>query len=108
MRVDGGLTHCEPLMQLQADLLEVPLERSEFTEATALGVAYLAGLGSGLWKSTHAIPRPSTSVKRFEPNPTNAKKYQPAFTRWKRHCVRVMEMGDEGLFDVVDRTPAPE
>jgi len=50
LRVDGGATNNNFLMQFQADILEVPVERPEVTETTALGAAYLAGLATGYWK----------------------------------------------------------
>lgn len=49
LRVDGGATANNFLMQFQADILNVPVERPEVTETTALGAAYLAGLASGFW-----------------------------------------------------------
>jgi glycerol kinase len=50
LRVDGGATANNLLMQFQADILDVPVERPEVTETTALGAAYLAGLAVGYWK----------------------------------------------------------
>ena len=52
MRVDGGAARNDLLMQFQADLLGVPVVRPKVTETTALGAAYLAGLGVGFWKSS--------------------------------------------------------
>src|SRR6187551_626288 len=52
LRVDGGASGSELLMQFQADLLGIPVVRPTVTESTALGAAYLAGLGTGFWKST--------------------------------------------------------
>jgi glycerol kinase len=52
LRVDGGAADNDFLMQLQADLLGIPVERAAVRETTALGAAYLAGLGAGVW--THA------------------------------------------------------
>jgi len=51
MRVDGGVTNSNILMQFQADLLGIPVERPSSVEITALGAALMAGLGAGLWKS---------------------------------------------------------
>ncbi len=102
VRVDGGLTHCEPLMQLQADLLGVPLERNEFTEATALGVGYLAGLGSRVWRSTNEIPQMAMGTKQFKPCGKVSQRYAGAYTRWKRHCAAVIEMGNSGMFEIGD------
>ena len=51
LRVDGGAAASDLLMQFQADILGVAVQRPRITETTALGAAYLAGLGVGLWKS---------------------------------------------------------
>ena len=53
LRVDGGMTHNALLMQAQADLLGVPVVRPRVAETTALGAAFLAGLGAGLWTDGH-------------------------------------------------------
>jgi glycerol kinase len=52
LRVDGGAVVMDVLCQFQADLLGVPVRRPRLTETTALGAAYLAGLGSGIWKDS--------------------------------------------------------
>ena len=98
IQVDGGLTRCDPLMQLQADILGLPLTRSEFTEATALGAAYLAGLGSGCWPCPAEIPGASFDAATFFPRDEMHAAYAPRFQRWKRLCRSVVEMGDAGLF----------
>lgn len=55
LRVDGGAAANDLLMQFQADLLGIPIERPTVFEATALGAAYLAGLATGFWSSLDAI-----------------------------------------------------
>ncbi|MEK4023615.1 glycerol kinase GlpK [Sporosarcina sp. FSL W7-1283] len=55
LRVDGGAVANDFLMQFQADLLNVPVERSTVNETTALGAAYLAGLAVGFWKDSKEI-----------------------------------------------------
>jgi glycerol kinase len=67
LRVDGGASVNNMLMQFQADLLGVPVVRSAITETTALGAAYLAGLGVGLWKSRDEIAHRWKAGARFEP-----------------------------------------
>ena len=99
VNVDGGLTQCDPLMQLQADLLGVPLMRSGTPEFTALGVGYLAGLGCGLWESPTRIPQLATESTTFTPRVAEGADYRIAFERWKRMCSVVVEMGDAGMFD---------
>jgi len=68
LRVDGGASKNDLLMQFQADLLNVPIVRPAVTESTALGAAYLAGLATGFWKSKDEIQKHHRIEKRFEPN----------------------------------------
>jgi glycerol kinase len=67
LRVDGGASQNDLLMQLQADLLGVPVVRPAVTETTAMGAAYLAGLAVGFWKSPAAIAGAQAIERRFEP-----------------------------------------
>jgi glycerol kinase len=67
LRVDGGASANDLLMQLQADLLNVPVVRPKVSETTALGAAYLAGLAVGYWKSQADIARHWQVGKRFTP-----------------------------------------
>jgi len=67
LRVDGGAAANDMLMQFQADILGVPVLRPKVLETTALGAAYLAGLATGVWKSTAAISRQWAVGHRFEP-----------------------------------------
>ena len=67
LRVDGGATKNDFLMQFQADILGIPIERPEHVELTALGAAYLAGIGIGMWEKGGAIPGTSEHVQVFKP-----------------------------------------
>jgi glycerol kinase len=67
LRADGGASVNGLLMQLQADLLNVPVARSRVAETTALGAAYLAGLAVGFWKSQADIARQWQVGQRFKP-----------------------------------------
>src|SRR5947207_503279 len=67
LRVDGGATTNNLLMQFQADLLGVPVVRPKVAETTALGAAYLAGLAVGFWKSQADIARQWQIDKKFTP-----------------------------------------
>jgi glycerol kinase len=67
LRVDGGASANDSLMQFQADILDVPVVRPAMTETTALGAAFLAGLGVGLWKKVEAISELPREERRFEP-----------------------------------------
>jgi glycerol kinase len=67
LRVDGGASMNNVLMQFQADLLGVPVVRPEITETTALGAAYLAGLAVGFWSSVGEIAGQWRVARRFDP-----------------------------------------
>ena len=67
LRVDGGASVNDLLMQLQADLLGVPVVRPTITETSALGAAYLAGLAAGVWKSVDEIAAQWKVERVFEP-----------------------------------------
>jgi glycerol kinase len=67
LRVDGGASQNDLLMQLQADLLDVPVIRPRMVESTALGAAFLAGLAVGYWKSRDEIGRAWKVDRKFSP-----------------------------------------
>jgi glycerol kinase len=68
LRVDGGAARNDFLMQLQADVLGVPVLRPRVTETTALGAAYLAGLAVGVWRNGEDIAQHWQLERRFEPS----------------------------------------
>src|SRR6202012_4106659 len=72
MRVDGGASRSEFMMQFQADLLQIPVVRPAVTETTALGAAYLAGLAVGYWKNIESISKQWQVEKVFEPKMSRA------------------------------------
>jgi glycerol kinase len=67
LRVDGGATKSDFLMQFQADILGIPVERPSVTEMAARGAAYLAGLGVGFWKSKDEVASQWKLDRVFEP-----------------------------------------
>jgi glycerol kinase len=67
LRVDGGAVANDGLMQFQADILGVPVVRPAVTETTALGAAYLAGIGAGLWQACPDDEAVRARERRFEP-----------------------------------------
>ena len=67
LRVDGGMTVNELLMQFQADVLGVPVIRPKVTETTALGAAYAAGLAVGFWEDQDELKERWAEDKRWEP-----------------------------------------
>ncbi len=71
IRVDGGATVDDLLLQIQADVLDTVVVRPKVTETTAVGAAYLAGLAVGFWKDMNEIQEQWASDRRFEPNVQN-------------------------------------
>jgi glycerol kinase len=72
LRVDGGASANDMLMQFQADLLGVPVVRPKVRETTALGAAYLAGLATGFWQGPEDVVRNWQVDRRFEPQMPSA------------------------------------
>ena len=68
LRVDGGASVSDFLMQFQADVLQRPIDRPSSVETTALGAAFLAGLSSGVWTSLEDIKNLRRTQRRFEPS----------------------------------------
>jgi len=81
LRVDGGAAANDLLCQIQADQVGVPVERPEIVETTALGAAFLAGLGVGVWDSTDALRETWALDRRFEPQGDRAAA-DAAHARW--------------------------
>jgi glycerol kinase len=82
-KVDGGASQNDLLMQFQADLLDVPVERPRMIETTALGAAFLAGLATGVWKDREEIRRSWKVGKRFEPR-MKATEREAHLAKWRR------------------------
>ena len=87
MRVDGGACRDDLLMQIQADVLGVPVVRPKVTETTALGAAYLAGLAVGFWSSVDEIGRQWEAERRFEPR-CSADQRASKIAAWRRAVER--------------------
>jgi glycerol kinase len=83
LRVDGGAAVNDALLQFQADILDVPVERPEVTETTALGAAFLAGLACGVWASTDEVAATWRVERRFEPAMGAAERAR-LLERWHR------------------------
>jgi glycerol kinase len=82
LRVDGGATNNDWLMQFQADVLDLPVERPDVVETTALGAAGLAGLALGVWQSVDDFVA-GRSFERFEPK-MGAGEREAALGGWRR------------------------
>jgi glycerol kinase len=71
LKVDGGASNNNLLMQFQADILQTPVIRPHEVESTALGAAYLAGLATGFFESTAQIASLQNQSQTFNPGPMN-------------------------------------
>ena len=83
LRVDGGATANDLLMQFQSDVMNCKVIRPKITETTALGAAYLAGLAIGFWKDTAEIENYWQADKNFEPEMEDSKR-QKEIRQWKK------------------------
>lgn len=89
LRVDGGVTRSNFLMQFLADMLNVPVERLDDPELTAKGVGYLAGLAVGFWQSPAEILAMSEQTERFTPR-MSAEERESLMQGWKASVERVL------------------
>ncbi|NML42852.1 glycerol kinase GlpK [Ramlibacter sp. G-1-2-2] len=87
LRVDGGASRNNLLMQMQADFLGVPVVRPQVTETTALGAAYLAGLATGFWADGDEIAAQWQAERRFEPHLAEAQRVAK-LARWREAVER--------------------
>ena len=87
LRVDGGATVNNSLMQFQSDILDIPIVRPKIAETTALGAAYLAGLAVGCWDSFDEIQKQWAVEKRFTPR-MNAEEADRLKAHWKKAVSR--------------------
>jgi glycerol kinase len=87
LRVDGGASQNDLLMQIQADVLGVPVQRPAVTDTTALGSAYLAGLAVGFWPDTDALSAQWSIERTFEPRMSAAER-NALIAGWQRAIER--------------------
>jgi glycerol kinase len=90
LKVDGGAVGNNFLMQFQADVLGVPVQRPKITETTALGAAYLAGLAVGYWDSQDEIAEMWQIDKEFEPSMPEETR-DKLYAGWKRAVERAVK-----------------
>jgi glycerol kinase len=90
LRVDGGATVNNMLMQFQADILGVPLVRPKVWETTALGAAYLAGLATGFWRGTDELQTQWQQQRTFHPG-MDKKKVAELLRGWRKAIERTKE-----------------
>lgn len=86
-RVDGGASANDLLMQFQSDLLQTPIERPRMIETTALGAAFLAGLGTGFWAGTKELTRAWRAGKQFQPK-MKSEAREAHLARWRKAVER--------------------
>ena len=89
LKVDGGACANDYLMQFQADMLNTKVERAEIIESTALGAAYLAGIGVGLWKKEDILKNRKIQ-KEFHPAMEEEKRVK-MYATWKKAVSRSMD-----------------
>ena len=94
LRVDGGATNNNFLMQFQADILDVNVERPVVKEVTALGAAYLAGLATGFWKDLDELRDKARVERTFSPDSDNDKR-EHRYKGWKKAVKRSLEWAKE-------------
>ncbi|GAA2850541.1 glycerol kinase GlpK [Pseudonocardia halophobica] len=90
LKVDGGVTANELCMQIQADVLGIPVSRPVVAETTALGAAYAAGLAVGFWKDTDEMRQNWNESKRWEPQ-WSAEQRETAYARWQKAVQRTLD-----------------
>jgi glycerol kinase len=83
LRAGGGLANLDVLLQAQADLFQMPIERPINIEATALGAAFLAGLGAGIWSDPLQIQEVVKKGQTFRPN-ISGQKAEQLYHQWKK------------------------
>jgi glycerol kinase len=93
LRVDGGVTANDLCMQIQADVLGVPVSRPEVAETTALGAAYAAGLAVGFWRDTDELRTHWRESRRWEPTWSDEQREQ-GYAGWKKAVARTLDWVD--------------
>jgi glycerol kinase len=90
LKVDGGVTANSLCMQMQADILGVPVSRPVVAETTALGAAYAAGLAVGFWKNTDELRENWNEDRRWEPTWTEEQRAE-GYRMWKKAVERTLD-----------------
>jgi glycerol kinase len=97
LRADGGASAMDVLLQFQADLLGIPVRRPKVQETTALGAAFLAGLGQGVWSSTEELARIWQLDREFQPDPKE--ELEVDYRGWRRAVERALRWSDPSSAD---------
>jgi glycerol kinase len=93
LRVDGGVTANELCMELQADILGVPVSKPVVAETTALGAAYAAGLATGFWRTTDELKQNWNEARRWEPRWSDEER-AAGYAGWKKAVDRTLDWVD--------------
>ncbi len=83
LKVDGGAANNEYLMQFQADILDIPIQRASDLETTALGAAFLAGLAVGFWKDMDELRESYEAGKIFQVQMSSNRR-EKLYEGWKK------------------------
>jgi glycerol kinase len=93
LKVDGGITVNNLCMQIQADVLGVPVSRPVVAETTALGAAYAAGLAVGFWKNTDELRENWNESQRWQPTWSHEQR-ELGYGKWKKAVQRTLDWVD--------------
>jgi glycerol kinase len=96
LKVDGGMTANETLMQFQADQVGVPVVRPVVAETTALGAAHAAGIATGYWEGEADVIANWAEDKRWEPQ-ADADERERLFRNWKKAVTRTFDWVDDDV-----------
>jgi glycerol kinase len=95
LKVDGGMTANNLLMQFQADVLGVPVVRPAVTETTALGAAFVAGLAVGFWSDQDELRERWSEGKRWQPRMDGSER-ERQYGQWKKAVTRSFDWVEHG------------
>ncbi|MEO7588164.1 MAG: glycerol kinase GlpK [Arachnia sp.] len=98
LKVDGGMTGNETLMQFQADMLGVEVVRPKVAETTALGAAYAAGIAVGFWEGEQDVIDNWAEDKRWKPS-MDDKEQQRLYRNWKKAVTRTFDWVDDDVIE---------
>src|SRR3712207_3392915 len=93
LKVDGGVTANDLCMQIQADVLGVPVSKPVVAETTALGAAYAAGLAVGFWKDTDELRENWNEDKRWVPAWSDDQRAK-GYAQWQKAVQRTLDWVD--------------
>ena len=98
LKVDGGMTVNELLMQFQADVLDVDVVRPVVAETTALGAAYAAGIATGYWEGEQDVIDNWAEAKRWSPS-MDKTEVERLYRNWKKAVTRTFDWVDEDVIE---------